>query len=114
MNTVTSVTFSPRGTRLASGSRDSTVRIWDAVTGDCRMTLRGHSASVTSVTYSHGEGQCLASGSSDSTLRVWDAATGQCVETLEDGDSVTSVAWSLDNRKLACANIGGGFAVLTI
>ena len=60
--------------RLASGSNDRTVRVW-AATGECVVTLEGHTSTryVRSVC-SLGDGR-LASGSDDSTVRVW-AATG--------------------------------------
>eukprot|EP01044_Picomonas_judraskeda_P043461 COSAG03_NODE_22869_length_286_cov_0.588235_1_plen_61_part_01 len=45
---VNSASFSPDGTKVVSGSRDQTVRIWDAVTGECEQTLEGHSYYVNS------------------------------------------------------------------
>ena len=38
---VNSVCFSPDGSRIVSGSRDITVRIWNAVTGACEVTMEG-------------------------------------------------------------------------
>ena len=38
---VSSVCFSADGTRIVSGSYDNTVRIWNAVTGACEVTMEG-------------------------------------------------------------------------
>ena len=67
---VDSVCFSPDGRMVASGSDDSTVRLWDAETGACVRTLEGHSNVVFSVCFSP-DGRRLASSSSDRTVRVW-------------------------------------------
>ena len=48
---VNSVTFSPDGKRVVSGSNDKTVLVWDVET--CQATLlEGHTGSVRSVTFS--------------------------------------------------------------
>ena len=49
---VYSVAFSPDGSRLASGSDDQTVRVWNIATGQVEQTLEGHSATVWSVAFS--------------------------------------------------------------
>ena len=76
---VRAVAFSPDGTRLASGSDDKTVKVWDASTGEAVQTLQGHSGDVSAVTFSP-DGTRLASGSYDKTVKVWDWA-GSCIDT---------------------------------
>ena len=78
---VTSVSFSPDGNTLASGSGDNTVRLWDANTGSPLRTLTGHTSWVSSVSFSP-DGNTLASGSWDNTVRLWDATTGSPLRTL--------------------------------
>ena len=65
--------FSPDGTRIASGSADKTVRLWDAATGQpVGQPLTGHTDAVSSVAFSP-DGTRIASGSDDKTVRLWDA-----------------------------------------
>jgi hypothetical protein len=69
---VESVAWSPDGRRIASGSWDNTVRVWDAESGRELRTLRGHTGSVESVAWSP-DGRRIASGSMDYTVRIWGA-----------------------------------------
>ena len=68
---MTAVAWSPDGTRLATGSDDETVRIWDPATGQTTATLTGHTDWVTAVAWSP-DGTCLATASDDKTVRIWD------------------------------------------
>jgi WD40 repeat protein len=102
---VRSVAFSGDGKRIASGSSDRTVKVWDAQTGQVTLTLQGHTDGVWSVAFS-SDGKRIASGSHDGTVKVWDARTGQEKFTLEGHTrAVTGVAFSGDGKRIVS---GGG------
>ena len=99
---VSSVAFSPDGTRIVSGSDDHTIRVWDARSGDVVAgPFEGHKSRVTSVAFSP-DGTRIVSGSYDDTIRVWDARSGDVVAGPFEGDTsgVTSVAFSPDGTRI--------------
>jgi WD40 repeat protein len=94
---VHSVAFSPEGKRLASGSADGSVKLWDAGAGHEISTLKGHRAGILSVAFSP-DGNRLASGSQDRTVRLWAAATEQEV-LARDKQVRWSSGFTLPNQR---------------
>lgn len=106
---VFSVAFSLDSTKLVSGSKDKTIRIWDAVSGEqIGEPLKGHRDSVNSVAWSP-DGTKIVSGSDDKTVRIWDVASGKQtgMQSMYHFDSVTSVAWSPNGTKIASGSLDG-------
>jgi WD40 repeat protein len=66
------VRFSPDGKKLASGSSDLTINVWDVKdqSATVEKTLQGHSAEIRAVSFSH-DGKYLVSGSGQKELFVW-------------------------------------------
>lgn len=105
---VESMSFSPNGKRLATASKDRTVKIWDLTTGDCERTLDEHDNILEPVHVAFSNnGQQLAS--SDTAVRIWDAETGKLVSKFpcnwgRSARAVDSMAFSRDDRILAAAS----------
>ena len=70
---VTCVAFHPVFSSLASGSEDSTLKIWDWELGELERTVKGHTKAVLDADYGGPRGgTLLASCSSDLTIKLWD------------------------------------------
>jgi WD40 repeat protein len=110
---VTSVCFSPDGTRLASGSGggdqqkqqfSGEVKVWDVGTGKEVLTLKGHTEWFCGLAWSP-DGSRLASASYDQTVKVWDVERGQELLTLKGHTApVWIVCFSPDGTRLASAS----------
>jgi len=78
-------------------------QIWNAITGKARLTYLGHTASVTSISWSP-DSKHLASVEFDKSVQVWNAATGRHLWIYCCQGWVNGIAWSPDGKSVASAN----------
>lgn len=102
---VTTLTTSPVGNLLLSGSRDKSLIMWELTRDEShygipKKALKGHSHFISDVVMS-SDGQFALSGSWDTTLRLWDLNHGTTSRIFGDHTKdVLSVAFSADNRQI--------------
>ncbi|HWS83905.1 MAG TPA: hypothetical protein VN207_06560 [Ktedonobacteraceae bacterium] len=86
---------------IASGSMDTTVQVWDAMSGKKHVIYKGHTGAVTAVGWSYDD-KHIASGSNDMTIQIWDAMSGKNVLICKGHtDAVNTLAWSPDSKHIA-------------
>ncbi len=105
---VVSVAWSPDGSRVATGSSDTTVRLWDASSGESLAVLRGHTRGIEDVSFSADGKRLVSAGAGDFTI-VWDAATGAELRRFAGGGFRAS--FSLDGTLLVAGGKDGRLSV---
>ena len=84
-----------------SGSRDTTLRVWDLPSGQCTRVLSGHQASVRCLEI-HGD--LVVSGSYDTQAKIWRISTGECLRTLA-GHFSQIYAIAFDGHRIATGSL---------
>jgi eukaryotic-like serine/threonine-protein kinase len=109
LSPIATVAWSSDGARIASGSSDQTVQVWDATTGAHPFIYHGHTTNINDVAWSPAHThQRIASASGNSffggehDVQVWDAATGTRIVTFTGHlKPVHTVAWSSNGSRIA-------------
>jgi len=107
---VMSVSWSPDGTRLASGSLDARVLIWDAASGEqlCSLNVDAGIGGVQSVSFSPS-GDMVAAGCYNGKIHFMDAAAGQIKSSVSGKKPINCVAFSPDGSLIAAGDGYQGF-----
>ncbi len=120
-DTVLCLRWSPSGQRLATGSSDRTLRIWDCVTGQALAIGKGHQGetsytagghriewgSVVDCDWAPDESR-VASASNDGLVIIWDPGSGTMLLSLQGHTApVASCGWTMEGRHVI--SHGGSF-----
>jgi WD40 repeat protein len=115
---VNALAYSPDGTKLASASRDGSVRVWDIGNGRELLAYRGHPAPPPVSDANPVEGTSvlrvpavawsptgtLVASAGGNEIHLWDPATGKLAKTLKKHTRMArALAFSSDGSKLASA-----------
>jgi WD40 repeat protein len=101
---ISAVAFSPDGATIASVSKDKTLRLWNAMTGQEERRINDMCETVRAVAFC-ANGSKVASESGAHTIHLWNVTTGQEVQKLEGHEaSVTAIGFSPHGSIIASAS----------
>ncbi|WP_017306791.1 response regulator [Spirulina subsalsa] len=101
---VQALTLTPDGRYAVSGSKDSTIKIWDILTGREVRTLVGHESAVLSIAVTP-EGDRIVSSSTDDTIKIWEFDSGEEIRTISsDSHKIYALTVSPDGKTVVSAS----------
>jgi len=88
---IRSAAFEPGGDRLAGGSDDGWLQVWEISTRRRRFEIPAHADRITCVHFTN-DGRSIGTAARDNRIRLWDAANGALRATLAEAP----FAWVFD------------------
>lgn len=103
---VVSLSFSPDGKQLASGSGDTTLRLWDLNTETPHFTCKGHRQWVLCVAWSPDSTK-IATSDKNGEIRVWDPETGALIGKPMVGHKswINCLTWEAYHQNSECRRL---------
>lgn len=105
-DSILSAAISPDGQYLATGSHDSTVKVWSLHSGELLRTISGHSTAVLLVAFSPAS-KTLLTRSRGGSVKLWNLQNGELLKRLAEVHRHESVAVSADWQILAIGTTRG-------
>ncbi len=107
------IAYFPNGEKIASGSSDKTIRIWDAYSGKAVAgAILEHPGEVEALSILP-DGNRIVSGCDDGTLWIWDVNNRRCIfnANLKVQMRYVPVAFSPDGENCAFASRDGAVQI---
>jgi len=102
---INNIAFSPNGRQLLSCSgRDSTIKIWDAASGEL---IRSIQSNAIGVSFSPDGSRIVGRNTSENSVKIWNTSNGNEIRTLEHTERLMSVTYSPDGRQILTASYDG-------
>ena len=105
---VSLLAFSPDAKLLASGSNDTTIRLWDVNTGKLHSTLINHTQSIKALAFSSDGNELASIENSGEIINIWDVKTGKIKKIITPKvGKLSKVLYSPNEHILTTSNWNG-------
>ncbi|NEO64452.1 MAG: WD40 repeat domain-containing protein, partial [Moorea sp. SIO4G2] len=112
-DSVNTLSVTPDGNYVVSGSKDNTIKIWDLEKREEMLTFTGHKDSINRIKVT-SNGKLVISASSDKTLQVWDFETREVIATFTGESAINCCAVAPDDVTIVAGDEGGNMHFLRL
>ena len=108
------VAFLPNGRRVATGSRDRTVKVWNLENGEQEGMSVEHESEITGLAVRRWDGMKIISGDEGGRIKVWNVESHKLVKEWTDPGCWPQMAISLDDRLIAVGDRATSMAIYAV